>query len=448
MTRLAVITVALCAFVTLLVPAQADAARAKTWNTRLVGHLDPRGGFNADIWVHRRTAYLGSWGASGACPTFGVRAISVRRPARPRIVSRFARFRGTSSEDVWVGAVDTPVFRGDLAAVGLQRCRAGGFAGLALYDVTQPGRPRLLSQIASGPGTRGVHEMSVVQRPDGRVLALLAVPQSLYTSGDRKGDVRIVDVTDPRNPLEIADWDYRRDGPAGERERLTAVRGASELLVHSAWPFAGGMRAFISHWDAGAVFLDLADPAAPRYLGRTAFPGRANGNAHSGWFMPSERYFVQNDEVGDFYNVGIERGAWGFQRVFDVSDPARPRQVARVATENSIRGRDGRLPMDGFYSVHNNVFIGNVEVASWYSDGVRIFNLRNPRRPRQIGYFVPPPKADPQRLWVAPNGKRAFANVWGVYPYGGLVYASDIHSGLWVIRARGIPWGAAGTPRP
>ena len=115
-----------------------------------------------------------------------------------------------------------------------------GIAGLALYDVSNPARPQLLSTLPSGAGTRGVHELSIVQRADGRVLALLAVPQSLFTSTSQKGDVRIVDITNSRAPLELADWDYRRDGPNGERQALTAIRGASEVLVHSVWPYAGG----------------------------------------------------------------------------------------------------------------------------------------------------------------------------------------------------------------
>ena len=154
--------------------------------------------------------------------------------------------------------------------------------------------------------------------------------------------------------------------------------------------------------------------------------------------MPGERFFVQNDEVGDFYLQGIERGGWGFQRV-------RPRRPGQPAADRPVCDREpdsrARRPAgrDGFYSVHNNVFVGHVEVVSWYADGVRIVSFAKPRRPREIGYFVPPPKRDPQRMWTAPNGNRAFPNVWGVFPYRGLVYASDIHSGLWVIRARGIP---------
>ncbi|HEX2110437.1 MAG TPA: hypothetical protein VHF67_02680 [Gaiellaceae bacterium] len=438
MRRLVVVVALGAGALASLVPTAA-AQRPRTWNTRPVGHVELRGGFNGDVAVHRRAAYVGSWGFAGLCPVHGVRAISVRRPTRPRVASRFARFPATTAEDVWVGAIETPFFRGDLAAVGIQRCRPGArFAGLALFDVTRPGRPRLLGRLASERGVRGVHELSVVQRADGRVLALLAVPHSLLVTEGRKGDVRIVDVTNPRAPQELADWDFRRDGPEPDRSALVSGRGSLELYAHSVAPYAAGQRAFVSHWDAGTVFLDLADPARPLYLGRTAYGSGAHGNAHSGAFTPGETVFVQNDEVGDFYGTGSERGSWGFQRIFDVSNPGAPVEIGRFATESSIPGRDRRIRRDGLYSVHNNVIVGRLEVVSWYSDGVRIVSLRNPRRPRTIGFFIPPPRRDPQRFWRAPNGAIRFPQVWGIAVRGDLVYASDINSGLWIFRARAL----------
>jgi hypothetical protein len=422
------------------VPTAGTAARPATWNTVPVGHLALAGGFNGDVWVHRGVAYLGGWGIPGHCPVTGVKAIAVGRPSRPRLLRRFARFPGTTSEDVWVGRVDTPSFHGDLAAIGIQRCRweAMGFRGLALYDVTRASRPWLLGRLRFGSATRGVHELSVAGRADGRVLAFLSAPYAWNNSGTA-GDVRIADITNPRRPVQLADWDVRRDSPASERRALRRSRDTDQLLAHSAAPFDGGTKLFVSHWDAGEVFLDIADPRHPRYLGRTAFAAGEPGNAHSAQFAPDEGLFVENDEVGDFFHNHNEHGVWGTQRIFDASDPAQPIRIGRFATENSVRGRDGRVGTNGIYSVHNNVFATpTLEVVSWYSDGVRLVGLANPARPRQVGYFVPPPAADPQGYMRAPNGNRRFPLVWGVAVQGGLVYASDINSGLWVFRAKAL----------
>jgi hypothetical protein len=421
--------------------------RLKTRNTQLVAHVPLKGGFNGDVWVHRDTAYVGGWGRTADhCPAHGVRAIDVADPTTPGILSRFARFAGTTSEDVWVGEISTPSFEGDVAVVGIQLCDTSfegmaksTFRGLVVYDVTNPIRPQRLGRLFSGPETHGVHELSAVQRADGRVLVLESTPRTYENTDGAIGDVRIVDITNPRRPAELVDWDVRRDAPAAVRDRLRRERTEDELLAHSAWPFAEGRKVFVSHWDAGMVYLNISRPSRPRYLSRTPYGSKAEGNAHSGWFSEDETLFVQNDEVyrpSRTFPRPSRQKTWGYQRIFDLSDPSRPRRVGVFATENTIGGEDGRIPRNGYYSVHNNIIVDGIEYASWYSDGVRIVDLSDPTQPKEIGFFVPPPHRDPQGFIVAPDGNGLLTMVWGVAvgDEPGLVYASDINSGLWIFR--------------
>jgi hypothetical protein len=431
------------------VPASAREGRPKTWNTELVGHVAPprRGGYG-DVWAHRDVAYLGNLRRADCRPADGVWAVDLRDPARPRPLASFAEFPGSDGEDVWVGSVRTRAFKGDLAAVGLQRCsrRVQGFAGLALYDVRDPARPRELGRFDTGVAS-GVHELGVVQRPDGRVLALAAVPYSFNLSQGRQGDLRIVDITDPRRPRQLADWDVRRDGPAEARGQLAARR---DVFAHSAWPFAKGNKLFASFWSAGVQFLDIGDPAAPRLIGQTPYrDDDGYRGAHSGWFNDDETVFVQNDEA--MRAVGSGSGAsWTFQRVFDTRSLERPRLLSTFATESAVPGRDGRVATDGIYSVHNAVVEGDLEYASWYSDGVRVVDLADPRRPREVAWFVPPPSSARQSAATAQNGRRDMPLVWGVHPWKGMVLASDMNSGLWIFRvtadARGANGGSATGP--
>jgi hypothetical protein len=425
-------------------PARAQAGAApRTWNTRLVGHLDPGGGPFGDVWAHRDVAYLGSYRRADCRPPPAVRAIDLRDPARPRPLASFGAFPGSDGQDLWVGAVRTRAFRGDLAVVGVQPCdrRRPGFAGLATYDLTDPARPRRLGQLATGTSS-GVHELGVVQRPDGRVLALAAVPFSFPESSGRRGDLRIVDVTDPRRPREVADWDVRRDGPAAVRAQLGARR---DVYCHSAWPFAEGRKLFASFWSAGAQFLDISDPARPRWVGQTGYPDSDRYRAaHSGWFGAGERLFVQNDETLRPDGTG-DQATWTVQRVYDTTHLDRPVQVATFAPEEAVPGRDGRIARDGVYSVHNAVVDGDLEYVSWYAAGVRVVDLADPRRPREVAWFVPP--GTPGAAGVGPVGGGRAPLVWGVYPYRGVVLASDMRSGLWVFRV-GRPGAGSSTPAP
>ena len=414
-------------------PSMAQARRPKTWNTELVGHLaPPQNGGYGDVWAHREVAYLGNLRQADCRPANGVWAIDLRDPAKPRPLASFAKFPGSDGEDVWVGSVNTKAFRGDLAAVGIQRCSREdpGFAGLALYDVSNPARPRELGRLATGVAS-GVHELGVVQRPDGRVLLLAAVPYSFNLSQGRQGDLRIIDATDPRRPRELADWDIRRDGPVEARSQLASRR---DVFCHSAWPFDKGGKLFASFWSAGEQFLDISDPAAPKLIGQTSYrPEDGYRGAHSGWFNQDETLFVQNDEAMQAVGNGSE-ASWTFQRVFDTSSLERPKLLSTFATESAVPGNDGKVATDGVYSVHNAVIKGDLEYASWYSDGVRVVDLSDPRHPKEVASFIPPPSTPRQTAATAKGGRRDMPLVWGVYPWKDLVLASDMNSGLWIFR--------------
>jgi len=433
--RAGVLAAALLAAVALHLPAPsgAQSRQPKTSNTELVGHLaPPQNGGYGDVWAHRDVAYLGSLRSGNCRPANGVWAIDLGNPARPRPLASFAKFPGSDGEDVWVGSVNTPAFKGDLAAVGIQPCSrdSGGFAGLALYDVRDPARPRELGRLATGVAA-GVHELGVVQRPDGRLLVLAAVNYTFFQSRGRRGDLRIIDATDPRRPREIADWDVRRDGPAEARSQLAARR---DVFCHSAAPFDGGAKLFASFWSAGVQFLDISDPARPRLIGQTPYrPEDGYRGAHSGWFNEDETLFVQNDEAMQAVGRGSQ-ASWTFQRVFDTSSLERPKLLSTFATESAVPGDDGRVATDGVYSVHNAVVEGDLEYVSWYSDGVRVVDLVDPRRPREVASFIPPPSPPRQTAVTAQDGRRDMPLVWGVHPWKDLVLASDINSGLWIFR--------------
>ncbi len=424
-------------------PARAAQEQPRTSNTELVGHADPGDGVYGDVWVHKDVAYLGSY-RSPRCGTapVGVWAVDVRDPAKPRPLGQFGVFKGSDDEDVWVGAVRTRAFSGDLAAVGIQPCARDepSFAGLALYDVSDPSVPKELGRLATGVA-RGVHELGVARRADGRLLALAAVPGSFPLSNGAKGDLRVIDISDPRHPAELADWDVRRDGPAELRAQLGA---REDVFCHSAWPFADGTKLFASYWAAGVQFLDISDPTRPKWIGRSSYkPGDRAKAAHSGWFNRDETLFVQNDETLGV-NPKTPGETWTYQRIWDTRDLAHPKLVSSFATEAAAPGADGRIGLDGIYSVHNAVIDGELEYASWYSDGVRVVDLADPAHPREVGYFVPPASGNAPEGVSAPGGGRSFPLVWGVYPANGLVFASEMGSGLWIFRYR--PAGAAGAP--
>ena len=129
--------------------------------------------------------------------------------------------------------------------------------------------------------------------------------------------------------------------------------------------------------------------------------------------------------------AGTEKG-FGYMRVFDWSDPSDPVQIGQFKTPNSSGSTD---PAGGDYSIHNTVVVGTDLYVSWYSDGVRVVDAADPTRPVEVAYFVPPAGQNP----VKPSMRSVLSNktqVWGVVvdEATGLIYASDMNTGLWILR--------------
>jgi choice-of-anchor B domain-containing protein len=373
-------------------------------------------GYNADVWAHKGFAYVGTWGNAAGypsrCPATGVRIIDLADPANPALVGAVATIPGTSQEDVVVKRVETAAFKGDLLVTGIQPCERTTSAqrGIDLWDVTNPRAPQHLGFWSSGPvgpaGTRGVHELHLFLR-DGRAYVAAAVPYAEIYEGT--GDFRIVDVSDPRNPVQVSEWGITTDG---------GIRPGSgqAFFDHSAWTNAAGTLAVLSWWDAGVVFLDITDLANPKYLGRTIYG--SGGATHSVWFTADEKRLLVADEI-----LAPRPTGWGGMRVFDVQNPAAPVEIARYDTPNSLTTR-----RDGTYTIHNPFVVGDRAFLSWYSDGIRVLDIGNPAQPREVASFVPPATPDPFGTYP-PS-----AQVWGVYVEGDLVLASDINAGLYVLR--------------
>ena len=418
-------------------------AQAQDREVVVVGHVDPGGGFNADVVAHRRYAYLASWGAFeddqvDFCPSQGIRVYSLHKPSNPVLVATFGDeasepdLAGTWTEKVIVRRINTPSFKGDLAVASIQSCTEEAFAGFGLWDVTDPTNPERLA-LYEAAGTHGSHEIWL-QRRGNRAYVYTAIPFSEFdTSPDGgttpgRADFRIVDVSDPTNPTDVGEWGAWAE--LGVLPFFTDENGVERAnFVHSVQ--GHGKRAYLSYWDLGTVILDVSDPANPKYLGRTEFAANEEGNAHSSWLGKGRKLLIQTDEDFDPSPHPVLETAWGYARFFDISDPANPVQLSTFKLPSTTQ-----VPPPAefnFYSVHDPKVRGRLAYFSWYSEGVVVLNISDPAAPEMVAQFIPEPAADPQGFFAPPEVKFPF--VWGVFPYRErLVLASDINSGLWIFR--------------
>ena len=406
--------------------------------TEVVAHLDPGGGFAAGMAIHDGVAYVGTWGRAEACPNSGVRVIDVSDPAEPVAIGVLAgadEFPATSTDGVWAGRVETESFVGDLAVVSVRLCdtsernrKGGAFRGIAIYDVTDPKSPQLLGKHHSGQWTQGANDVTVAIQSDGTVLLSATVMQSFLHTEGALGDWRLLNISNPGEPVALFDWDYRDSLPESDRGR-----DSTEFHVHSSTLTDSGESAWLAVWDAGLVQMELSDPSDPRLVAEVPVGEEDEGNAHSVTYDPISGLLIRTDENLEWRTDGGATRPWGVQTLYEVSDRGTFRQLGTFTTANQNLS-SGSPAGPGYFTAHEVVLVNDIEYVSWYSDGVRIVDLTEPANPAEIGYFVPPPTADPQGHFLGQGRGSDFAMVWGVVVSDGYIFLSDMNSGLWIVR--------------
>jgi len=130
--------------------------------------------------------------------------------------------------------------------------------------------------------------------------------------------------------------------------------------------------------------------------------------------------------------VTSQTPSWGYVRVFREDGTDEWQQVGSFTGAPHAFGEHPTPP--GSWSVHNTEVLGNRAYSAWYSNGIVALDLSDPTRPKRVGQFVPDTsKRHANSLGTGP------AELWGVAidPETGVVYASDMRTGLWIVQPTG-----------
>jgi hypothetical protein len=196
-----------------------------------------------DIWAHRGFAYTGTFESPcGGDPEAGVWVWNVRNPSRPRFVGVIPSPEGSRSNDVKVATLGGR----DILVHSNEPC-AGGPGGFEIYDVSDPRNPVHLARVQTddvNPFLReefgivdvGVHNLFLWNR-DGRDY-VAAVVESEF------GNFQVFDITDPAAPQLAGYWgaEQLRLAELGMGDVDSADLGEDDLdliLDLDAWLFSG-----------------------------------------------------------------------------------------------------------------------------------------------------------------------------------------------------------------
>lgn len=187
---------------------------------------------------------------------------------------------------------------------------------------------------------------------------------------------------------------------------------AGESSVHDVYVRDG--LAFVSHWDAGLVILDVGNGIAGGSPSNLVEVSRIDldGETHNAWYWPEAELVFVGEE--DFQVPGEPEGEHGRVHVVDVRELENPAEIATLSPPDGIAPHNFWLDEEGAI-----LYVG------WYQRGVVAIDVSGPL----AGDLA----TQGRELAVArPAGPLGDSNFWAVQLHRGRLYGADTVHGIWV----------------
>ena len=342
------------------------------------------------------------------------------------------------------GPANTSTFQVDLhdnlMLTSLQRSSANWGAdpdkpfseGVIIWDISDPANPKQLSHWKTG--STGVHRIGY---PGGRY-ANLAANMPGYT-----GQILVfLDVSDPKNPKEAGRW-WEPGQKEGEKstEPFGSFHGPAII---------DGNKAYLGYGPS-VVILDISNISRPKLVGRLNFRPPFGGLVvHDVLPIPGKNLLYAHGEGtggGDTLTGPPTCAAPAYlDGIVDIKDPARPRFISQFPLPEPPPG----LPYTDFcdkggrFGPHNTNLQyhlpdvekqGDLIYDTYFNAGLRIYNIKEPRVPKEVGWFIPPTPT--KRGTPIPQGKLVTQTEDVLVDTRGNIYITDKQWGVFVLRYTG-----------
>jgi hypothetical protein len=448
---------------------------AEARNMELVGFNDLQARSTYQPTVHHYTAggqdrwilFAGFHGGEAMNPLTGevelngTGLVDVTDPANPRFLAHVPGAPGGAQGSEGGGAQMVRVVDGrSLSQADPSRVfmlRTFGNEAQQIYDVTDPTHPELVRTLLSG--LSGTHKN--YWDPDNGVAYVVSQDRS---DGWRSRLTKIYDLNDPFNPRFI-----RNFGLVGVEPDSTV--SPIPPTIHG--PIAHGDRVYFAYGTSSDGVIQIVDrdkllngnPESPDPFAGTPdnllYPqiGRLDMNpqwgAHTTFPLIGQRIAEFNGDSGgqlrDFLIVTSEATAnectstRHLTFMVDITDENKPFSVATYEVpeaSGNFCSRGGRFGPHATSESFSAPYYGKVIFISYFNAGVRTVDIRDPFRPQEVGFFIPPVTANTDKRCITVNGadqcKVAVQTNNVEYDERGYIYIVDrANTGLHILKLSG-----------
>ncbi len=357
----------------------------------------------------------------------GWQILDVTDPANPKVVKEIAGPDNTATDQMEIadGKMVTALAK---ISPGWGGDPNGPFdEGVLIWDLKDPLNPQRLGQYKTG--SLGTHRNGY---QGGRYMHLSAIVPGY------KGNIYvIVDIGDPAHPVEAGRW-----WVPGQKDGETPAAPAGTMLHGPA--FVVGNLAYLPYGGSGLIILDIADVAHPRKVGQLSMspPFASSIGVHTVIPVPDKGVaYINSEAIQEDCKEPLNQAS-----IVDIADPAKPRLMAMLPlplppTDWPIKSfceRGGRFGPHNQNTLQHNPFVqkqGDLVYLTYFNAGLRIYDVRTPTAPREVGYFLPP---DPKRRYgVFPKGKLVAQSEDVLVDTRGFIYMTHKNQGLWILKYNG-----------
>jgi len=337
-----------------------------------VGHTAVPTRTTSDLWLYGSTALTGTWGARVYNDSlyFGNTMYVWDVTAADPVLTDSIVVEATTVNDVKIRA------DGQLAVL-THEGSDDNLNGITLVSMADPQHPTVITRYTNTL-TTGVHNAWI----EGNYVYLVVDGVS-PSSG-----LRILDISNPATPVIVASF-----------------YGGTSFL-HDVYVRDG--LAFLSHWDAGLIILDVGNgmaggsPTNPVEVSRIQTAG---GETHNAWYWPAGGYVFVGEE--DFSTPGV-------MHVVDVHDLHNPKEVATFRSS-------GATPHNLWLDESRGVLY-----AAWYYESLQAIDV--------TGELVGELERQARGYQVTPYPTGQLPLAWAPQLQNGRIYVSDMNTGLWVMQ--------------